>query len=85
MNIAFPQVAPKVGRITLDIEGISKEDLLRYQEAIFTLVRNGVFSIKNGKAVLNFDAEGTLQLIQFEYAAYRRKKEATDGTAPGRA
>ena len=62
-----------VGKITLDIEGISKDETLKYQEILAILVSSGALSLKNGKAILHFDHEGTFQGVELDYWPFKRK------------
>ncbi len=62
-----------VGHITLDIEGISREDTLKYQEILAILISSGALGLKNGKASLHFDHEGTFQGVEVNYWSYKRK------------
>lgn len=39
-----------------------------------TLVKSGVLDIKNGKAVLNFNAQGQLADVELQYHTYRLGK-----------
>lgn len=41
-------------------------------ERFLTLVASGVFDIKNGKAILNFDSEGTLCEVECNIKLYKR-------------
>lgn len=68
---------PGVGHIKLDIEGISETDTLKYQEILTVLISSGAMSLKNGKAVLHFDSDGTFQGVQLDYWAFKRRKEAS--------
>ena len=41
--------------------------LVRYQQDISKLIDKGVFDIRGGKAILNFDGDGNLREIEFSY------------------
>ena len=43
-----------------------------HQDTYAVLLDAGVFSIKNGKAVLNFDAQGTLCDVECNIKLYKR-------------
>ena len=43
----------------------------KYQHLFDLLIQNDVFSIKNGKAVLNFDSKGNLRLISTDVIVYK--------------
>lgn len=62
-----------VGTINLDIENISEEQTLKYQEILAILISSGALNIRNGKAILHFDKFGTFQGVQLEYFAFKRK------------
>lgn len=59
--------------IDLDIEGITKEQVIKYQEILAILINSGSLDLKNGKAILNFNKEGTFVGVQLDYWAYKRK------------
>lgn len=63
------------GKIQLDIDNISKEQTLAYQEILTALIASGALNVKNGKAVLHFDSDGVFQGVQLEYWAFKRRKE----------
>lgn len=64
-----------LGKITLSIENISKEDTLRYQEVLTALIQSGALSLKGGgQATLHFNHEGTFQGVELNYWAFRRRK-----------
>ena len=65
----------EVGRIQLDIEGVSKEEIARYQEILVVLISSGALRLKNGKAILHFDSTGTFQGVQLDYWAFRRRAD----------
>lgn len=67
---------PGVGKIELNIEGVTKEETLRYQEIIAILISSGALRLKNGSSVLHFDSEGVFQGVQLDYWAFRRRKES---------
>ncbi len=64
-----------VGRIDLRIEGITEAEITKYQEILTILISSGALGLKNGKAVLHFDADGTFQGVQLDYWTFRRRKE----------
>jgi hypothetical protein len=64
--------------IKLDFAGVSQRELVSIQQTIEILFQSGVFHIKNGKAILNFDHEGVLQEISLDYKKWRRKKIDTN-------
>lgn len=63
-----------IGKIQLEIENISKEETLRYQEILGALISSGALGLKNGKATLHFDQDGTFQGVQLDYWAFKRKR-----------
>ena len=56
-----------------DIQGKEAE---RAKEIIRKIFDDGVFNIRNGKAILNFDSDGALQTIEFQVTKWRRNKES---------
>ena len=66
----------KVTRIELNIEReLTAAEIQKYQEIFITLISSGAVNLKNGKAMLHFDADGTFQGVQLDYWAFRRRKE----------
>lgn len=48
--------------------------LFREHQDLFTaLISSGIHNIRNGKAILSFNNDGTLMDIGVEYKAYRKK------------
>ena len=45
----------------------------QYQNEFETLLANGVFNIKSGKAILNFDPIGIIQTVVIEQLVFTRK------------
>ncbi len=66
-----------IGRIELRIEGVTEADAAKYQEILTVLISSGALGLKNGKAMLHFDADGTFQGVQLDYWAFRRRKGET--------
>lgn len=44
----------------------------KVQDVFSVLSENGVFTTRNGKAILNFNAEGVLDSIEFNVKGYKR-------------
>lgn len=44
------------------------------QDTFNVLLQAGVFDIRNGKAILNFDSTGNLEEIKFDIMRYKRGK-----------
>lgn len=63
-----------IGKIELSIEGITKEDTMKYQEILTVLISSGALGLKNGSATLHFDSEGIFQGVELDYWAFRRRK-----------
>ncbi len=61
--------------ITIKIDNLTSEEGAKVQETIMTLFERDVFFMKNGKVVLHFDHEGTLQEIQFDYKRWKRRRK----------
>jgi len=51
-----------------------QDQILKYQEIIVALIGSGAFDLKNGKAIIHFDADSTFQGVQLEYWAFKRRK-----------
>ena len=49
----------------------------KIKEYLEQIVKEGVFEIKNGKAVLSFDGNGILMEIDMQFKKWRRKKFST--------
>lgn len=63
-------------KIELNIEGIGKEETLKYQEILVALISSGGLSgVKGGKTIIHFDAEGIFQGIELDYWPWRRRKK----------
>lgn len=63
------------GTIVIEVDPITPIETEAYRQKILTLIANGIFNIKNGKAELHFDAEGTLQQIVINVVKYRRRSQ----------
>lgn len=63
-------------KITIQSPDIKDKEAQRALDIIFKQFDEGVFNIRNGKAVLNFDSDGTLQTIEFNVTKWRRNKES---------
>lgn len=44
----------------------------RVQDTLSILSSAGVFNVKNGRAILNFDAQGVLTQVDFDYIRWKR-------------
>lgn len=65
------------GIIQIVLPGVTFEETERCRAIIHTLFQNEIFNIRNGKATLHFDHEGTLQQIQVDTTRWRRDKPLT--------
>jgi len=63
------------GTITIELEGLSPQELDRCREIVDTLFVKKVLFIRNGSAKLNFDSEGVLQEIIYETRWKKNKQE----------
>jgi hypothetical protein len=61
------------GIFNFEIDGLTNEQVHRFRESLDTIIREGVLSLHDGKAILSFDYEGKLREIKFEYNKWRRK------------
>ena len=66
------------GTIVITLEGISFEETERYRQMVHILFQSGVFGIRNGKAILNFDHEGMLAEIELQVKRWRRDKPMSE-------
>jgi hypothetical protein len=62
-----------VGEIRLSIEGISREDTLKYQEILHALVISGGLNVRAGSTTIHFDNQGIFQGIQVNYWPFKRR------------
>lgn len=65
-----------VGKIELQIEGITKEETLKYQEILHALIMTGGLNIKAGKTSIHFDNDGIFQGIEINFWPFKRRKTA---------
>jgi hypothetical protein len=66
-----------VNVVQVDLSEIEAKRFLEFQkyyDVFSVMCKAGVFEIKNGQAILNFDSEGTLNDIDFNIKAYKRGK-----------
>lgn len=61
-------------KITLEIPGLNEKEAKIVQDTIQVLSERDVFLMRNGSATLHFDAEGSLQEIEFKYKRWKRRK-----------
>lgn len=47
----------------------------KHQDIFRTLLENGVFATRNGKAILNFNADGVLTRITYDTVGWERKAQ----------
>lgn len=52
---------------------VNKDVVEKMREGIQILIAQQVFGVRNGKVTLNFDHEGTLQEIEFNYKKWRKQ------------
>lgn len=63
-----------LGKIQLEVEGITKEDTLKLQEILTALVASGCWRLPGGgKAILHFDHNNYFLGVELDYWAFRRK------------
>ena len=63
------------GTILIKLENVSFTETERPRQIIHKLFESGVFSIRNGKAILNFDNYGILADIEVSMKTWSRKYE----------
>jgi len=64
-----------VGTINIRLEGITFEQTERCRIIIHKMFEAGVFNVRNGKAMLNFDHEGTMSDIEISMKTWIRKHD----------
>jgi len=52
---------------------VNKDVVEKMRQGIQILIAQQVFGVRNGKVTLNFDNEGTLQEIEFNYKKWRKQ------------
>lgn len=58
--------------IRLEIEGFDREEIDRYREILYALIKSGgLTGVKAGKTIIHFDPEGIFQGIQLDYWPYK--------------
>jgi len=64
------------GKIEINIENISPEETVKYQEIFTVLAASGALKIKNVGIILHMDRNGVFQGIEIQnYWPWRRIKE----------
>lgn len=63
-------------QIKVDLQGVGLDTSNKWREIIETLITQGAFSVKNGKVIMNFDHEGNLMEISFDFKKWRRGKNS---------
>ena len=66
------------GTITITLEGATFQETERCRLIIHKLFEMGVFNIRNGKAILNFDDLGLLAEIEGQIKLWKRGKETQE-------
>lgn len=61
-------------KIELDFEGLDFKQTEHIREIINVMFESGAFMIKNGKVLLHFDHEGTLQEVAVDHKRWKRRK-----------
>ena len=69
-----------VGTINIRLEGITFEQTERCRIIIHKMFEAGVFNVRNGKAMLNFDHEGTMSDIEISMKTWIRKHDVPQET-----
>lgn len=65
-----------IGKIQIELEGIGIAELERCRQMIHLMFQQGIFTVRNGKVILNFDSDGVLQQIDFNVSKWRRNKDS---------
>ena len=66
------------GTIVITLEGMTFQETERCRQIIHVLFEKGVFNIRNGKAILNFDDMGLLAEIESQIKLWKRGKETIE-------
>ena len=62
-------------QISLEIEGHTEEEIEKYKEILYALVRSGGLSgVRGGQTIIHFDGEGQFQGVQLSYWTFRKRK-----------
>jgi len=61
------------GNIVITLDGVSFKDTERCRQMIHKMFESGVFNVRNGKAILNFDNYGLLADIEVSMKTWSRK------------
>lgn len=65
----------KDGTIVIKLEDVSLVETERFRQIIHKLIQFGVFNVRNGKAILNFDNTGSLADIELQIKTWNRRFE----------
>ena len=65
------------GVIQIVLPGYTFEETNRCREIIHTLCESDFFKIRNGKATIHFDHQGTVQQIGMDIIQWKRDKSLT--------
>ena len=65
----------KEGIITIKLEGVTLEQTERCRQMIHKMFEAGVFNVRNGKAILNFDSDSNMADIEISMKTWSRKHE----------
>ena len=61
--------------ISLKIEGYTEEEIEKYKEILYALVRSGGLSgVRGGQTIIHFDGDSNFQGIQLSYWPWRKRK-----------
>ncbi len=63
-----------IGKIEISLAGATFEQTEHCRKIIHTLFSQGIFNLRNGRAILHFDPTGTLAAIDFEIGKWKRDK-----------
>lgn len=64
------------GTIKYEIDGASEEQIHRMRDNMDILVAQGILNLHDGKAILDFNYEGKICLVRFEFNKWKRGKSA---------
>lgn len=61
--------------LKFEFEGLDEEQTERFRQSLETIIAQGVLNLHDGKAILDFNYEGVLSGIRFEFNKWRKPKK----------
>lgn len=63
-----------MSQVTITLEGCSQDQTNRIRRILEILFDQKLFDIRNGRAVLHFDQDGVLRVMDWETTKWRKEK-----------